>query len=104
MSKPPIYAITRSTPNGKAQVLQLREPETGEAVMAADLTAYRARLAIRTPAGNLRAGSTLYLTDRAAHFMVREGNVEMIEAELLPSGMSAAKGKEARHGGPQFVA
>ena len=105
MRKPSPYRIFRAAPGHAALVLQVRDPETAEAVSPGDLEAYKVRVSIRTPwrgLETLRSGSKMLLTPSAARFMLAAGTIEALEEpRLIFSRESRSEGGNPTLGGDQ---
>lgn len=105
MKKPPPYRVFRPAPGHGVVVLQVRDPETGEAVHPADLQAYRTRCSISTPwhgLGKIPIGSRLLLTRKTARHMVAAGSLTTLEEPpLILSRESRAEGGNPTLGGDQ---
>lgn len=83
--KLPPYRIFRQKAGAGVSVLQVRDPETDEAIHLPDLECYRARVTIQTPWHEIaiRPGSRLLLTPHAARFLLAAGNIIAMEEPNL---------------------
>ena len=92
------YRVFREKAGSAALVIQVREPETGEAVHPCDLEAYRARVKIAVPWNEVAIppASKLLLTPKAARFLLAAGSITTMEEP----GLIILRGKRAKAGRP----
>ncbi len=85
-AKPPTYQLFRIGRSGsKFTVMQLRAVQGGEALHAADLTAYTVLEKLETPWWKITIGigSRMILADDAAASLLASGTIEPIFSETL---------------------
>lgn len=101
-SKLPPYRIFRQKPGAVVTVLQIRDPETGEAVNSFDLECYVAKKIIKTPWHEIliRPSSRLLLTPNTARFLLAAGTVATMEEP----GLILSREIEEGPGGPPSLA
>ncbi len=102
MSKLPPYRLFRAHAGIAGLILQVRDPETGEAVNPADLECYRARRKLDSAwhGVTIPAGTKLLLTPRTARHLINAGTITRLEEPAL---IISRKGAE-RPGGPTVPA
>jgi hypothetical protein len=109
MKKLPTYRVFRHRAGGIPTVVQVRCPETGEAVSPCDLEGFRAKCKLDSPwyGVGIRAGSSLLLTPKTARFLLAAGTIAALEEPALiisrtgteqPGGSTAPALETARKG------
>lgn len=85
VTRPPSYRVFRSSRNSPLIVLQVRDPETGEAVEPGELESYSLVKVMDSPWCDvvIRLRSRLLLTPKAARFLLAAGKIEALEEPPL---------------------
>lgn len=85
ISRPAPYRVFRGKPGSACLVLQVRDPETGEAVQPGDLECYITRKSMTSPWCDISfpLGSRLLLIPKTARFLLAAGTIEALEEPPL---------------------
>jgi hypothetical protein len=85
VTRPAPYRVFRSARGSAVTILQVRDPETGQAVEPGDLVAYAVVKVMDSPWCEviIKLRSRLLLTPKTARFLLAAGTIEAIEEPPL---------------------